>query len=89
MTDKQERSIKQRIGRAIAKFRRDHNQDAAYGSFISGNTVHVETSVAGGDNVSWARVPMAYIWQALNPICKQDGQSSHCCGDVGSKFILR
>ena len=88
MTEKQKRSIRQRIGRAIAKFRREHHQDVAYHSLIAGDTVHVFTVAAGGDNVSWAKEPMAYVFCSLAPICKQDGRDSHCCGHVDSKFVL-
>ncbi|MCP4569587.1 MAG: hypothetical protein GY841_18575 [FCB group bacterium] len=89
MTEKQERSIRQRVGRAIAKFRRENSGHVAYHVYIDGKTARVSTRAAGGDNVSWAKVPMTFVWEALNPICKQVGRDSHCCGHVSSEFILR
>ena len=90
MTPKQERSIKQRVGRAIAAFRRDNGGKVSCHVYTDGDSALISTHAADGDNVSWARKPMdSYIWPALNGICTESPGGCHCCGDVSATFVLR
>ena len=90
MTPKQERSIKQRVGRAIAKFRRDNGGKVSCRVYADGDSAIVMTSAADGDNVNWARKPMdSYIGPALAEICKPLPNGCHCCGNVSREFVLK
>lgn len=87
--EKIKRSIKQRVGRAIASYRREEHWQVTYHVFFfDDGLISVSTECAGGDNVCWATEPMGRIIRALADIAKPTGDRTHCCGGVSRYFTL-
>jgi hypothetical protein len=90
MTEKMKKSIKQRVGKAVARYRREKYPDVAYGISFSDDRIDIMTIAAKGDNVHWAREPMAYIYCALLPIADPiPSTRSHCRGNFSETFKLK
>jgi len=88
-TMKTERSIKQLVGRAISLYnqqRRDCSHSVIWspdGSFT------VNTTVAMGDNVPWAKKPLTYVWNSLNRfgIKQVFAKDTHSQGHCSATFV--
>ncbi len=87
---KTERSIKNLVGRAIAKYNSASRGDCShYVTFDADGSFTVNTTVAGGDNVPWAKKPLVYVWNSLNRFgIRQDFASdTHCKGHCSARFV--
>jgi hypothetical protein len=90
MDDRTKNSVRQLVGRAVARFRRDTgHHDAAVGVIFDDTerSVLVMTVAARGDNVSWATSLSAHAcgplidrgWKIVNRL--------HCCGNVNVELV--
>ena len=85
--------IRINVGRAIANYNRNEHHDGSgwVVDNIEDGTFTVRTMVSGGDNKSWAKLPMTYVFNALcnrkDPIAKAIFDSeTHSQGVVTMKF---